>query len=243
MRFAGWAGVCLTLVLGAVFTVPALHAQSETPLQSNNFKFQESAVDNGGMLQSSSANFKVDSAAGTLGVDDAATTNFQVKAGSPTTPDPSLSVSITNPNAAFNDFSASATATATSTFSVSNYTTHGYAVYITGNTPTNGAKSIPGMASNGPSQIGTEQFGLNLVANTTPSVGTNPDNGQFGFGSVSANYNTANSFRYVSGEQIAQSSRNTGITNYTISYITDVASLTPGGKYTANQTIVVTGTY
>jgi hypothetical protein len=92
--------------------------------------------------------------------------------------------------------------------------------------------------------MGIEQFGINLVANTLPiSFGANPDNGQFGFGSVASGYNTPNNFRYVNGETIASASKDSGITNYTISYIVNVAPLTAGGTYTANQALVVTGTY
>lgn len=243
MRFAGWAGVSLALGIGTLFVTPFVRAQSEVPLQSNNYTFQEGSIDAGGMLQSSSANYKVDSSTGSLGVGDAATTNFQVKSGAPTTPDPSLSVSVNTGNPNFGSFSAGGTTTTTANFTVSNYTTHGYAVYVTGDDLTNGTETIPSLSSTGPAQVGTEQWGINLVANTSPLVGSNPDNGQFGFGSVSANYNTANQFRFVSGEQVAQSTRNTGTTNYTISYIVDVAPLTPGGQYTASQAIVVTGTY
>jgi hypothetical protein len=94
------------------------------------------------------------------------------------------------------------------------------------------------------SQTGVEQFGVNLVANTLPvSVGANPNNGQFGFGEAATNYNTSNSYRYVSGEAIAKAPKSSGLTTYTLSYLVNVDSLTPGGQYTSNQTLVVTGTY
>jgi hypothetical protein len=100
------------------------------------------------------------------------------------------------------------------------------------------------MSTTTTSQIGVEQFGINLVANTSPtSFGANPDNGQFGFGSITANYATANNYRYVDGETVAQATKNSGVTTYTISYVTNVATLTPGGQYSADQTIIVTGTY
>jgi hypothetical protein len=77
------------------------------------------------------------------------------------------------------------------TFSVLNYTSYGYVVQIFGDPPTNGTHTIVPMSTTGASQISEEQFGINLVANTVPSsIGANPDNGQFGFGSVESNYNT-----------------------------------------------------
>lgn len=100
------------------------------------------------------------------------------------------------------------------------------------------------MATNDSSHPGTEQFGINLVANTSPaSFGANPNNGDFGFGSVAENYNVANQFRYVSGDTIAKAEKSSGETTYTISYLVNVTGLTPGGSYASNQTLVVTGTY
>ena len=100
------------------------------------------------------------------------------------------------------------------------------------------------MTATNTSQVGVEQFGINLVANTSPtSLGVNPDNGQFGYGSVMPNYATPDNYRYVPGETIARAVKNSGVTVYTISYIANVAPLTPGGIYTSNQTLIVTGTY
>jgi hypothetical protein len=100
------------------------------------------------------------------------------------------------------------------------------------------------MDESGPSMVGAEQFGINLVANTQPeSFGANPDQGQFGAGSASPNYGTSNQYRYVNGETIATSPKSSGITTYTVSYIINVGSLTPGGQYTSNQAIVCTPTF
>ena len=108
------------------------------------------------------------------------------------------------------------------------------------------------MATTAASQAGVEQFGVNLVANTSPvNFGANPDNGQFGFGVIGngpgspgyANYSTPNQFRYVSGDTIASAPKSSGQTTYTLSFIANVAGVTPGGKYLSNQLLIVTGTY
>jgi hypothetical protein len=136
-----------------------------------------------------------------------------------------------------------------SIFSVFNYTSYGYAVQITGNAPTSGAHTISPMTTTAIAQPGIEQFGINLVANTSPkSFGSNPDNGSFGFGIIGSgpgdtSYSTPNEFRYVSGETIASAPKSSGQTNYTISYIVNTSSITPGGRYTSDQTVIVTGTY
>jgi hypothetical protein len=144
----------------------------------------------------------------------------------------------------FGTLTATQARTAVATFSVINYTTYGYVVQIFGDPPTFDSHTIDAMSTLGTSSPGTEQFGINLVANTSPSsFGSNPDNGQFGFGSVASNYSVANEFYYQNGDVIAQASKDSGLTHYTISYLVNVESLTPGGTYAANQTLVVTGTY
>lgn len=213
-------------------------------LQSNSYRFEESTVGGGGLIQSNSANFQSGVSLGDTAIGNSASENFQMESGSRTTNDPTLSFSVNSGAANFGDFSPSVPATTTSTFSVSNYTSYGYVVQITGDTPTNGSHVLPAMTTSGPSQAGVEQFGINLVANTEPtSVGANPQHGLFASGDPAPNYGTANSYRYVSGETIALASKSSGVTNYTISYLANVGSLTPGGQYKANQVIICTGTY
>lgn len=213
-------------------------------LQSNNYIIDEPTLGSGGLEQSSSSNFKIINATNDLAVGNASSSNYQIEAGSITSPDPMLSFVVNNGNANFSTFSATTPATAISSFSVSNYTSYGYVVQIFGDPPTNGDHTISPLTENASSQIGMEQFGINLVANTSPvSFGSNPNNGQFGFGSISSNYATANSYRYNEGETIAYAAKSSGVTIYTISYLVNVASITPGGQYTSNQTIVITGTY
>jgi hypothetical protein len=214
------------------------------PLQSANYRFDESSIGAGGLIQSSSANFQSSSSIGDLGVGNSASSGYQLEAGSQTTDDPALAFAITSATPNFGDFSPSGPATTTATFSVSNYTSYGYVVQIVGNPPSNGSHTITAMSTTDVSQFGIEQFGINLVANTSPvSFGFNPDHGQFGSGSAATNYDTPDNFRYVSGETIASATESSGVTIYTISYLVNVSSLTPGGQYSSNQTIVVTGTY
>jgi hypothetical protein len=213
-------------------------------LQSSSYRFEESTLGGGGLNRSSSSSYQGSSSVGDVGNGAAASANYQVQQGSQTTNDPALSFSIGSSSANFGVFSPATAATTTSSFSISNYTSYGYVVQILGTPPTNGAHTLTPITTNDTSHVGTEQFGINLVANTLPvSVGANPDHGQFGFGTASSNYGTSNNYRYVSGETIASSPKSSGVTTYTISYLANVGSLTPGGTYTSNQTLVVTGTF
>lgn len=146
----------------------------------------------------------------------------------------------------FGSLSTSVATTATATFSVLNYTSYGYVVQIVGNTPSSGGHNLTAMAANAASSPGTEQFGINLVDNSSPNVGADPaqvPNSSFSYGEAASNYDTANSFRYVNGETIALAPESSGQTDYTISYLVNVATTTAGGTYTGSQTIVCTGTY
>lgn len=240
-RLAGWVGLLLVLAFCIVNKTPAVHAES---LQSPNYRFDESVVGGGGLNQSNSANYQGSSAIGDTAVGNSASNNYQTEAGSKTTHDPTLSFTMGSGNVNFANFTASAASVTTATFSVSNYTSYGYIVQIAGNPPSNGNHTLDAMTATGSSQSGIEQFGINLVANTLPvSVGANPNNGQFGHGLAAPNYGTSNQYRYVSGETIASAPKSSGETIYTLSYLINVASLTPGGQYTSNQTLIITGTY
>ena len=221
---------------------------------SAHYQFINSDVGGGGLGTSSSPDFQsvlstADNAASS-GSGDSSSADYTVAAGSQTPHDPTLSIAITNGNATFNsEFSATSTATATAQFSVEDYTSYGYVVQIVGNTPSNGSHSIPAM-SNGSggsttSSPGTEQFGINLVQNTTPNVGSAPNYGQFGAATAKPepNYDTANSFYYSNGDSIASSPKSSGQIIYTISYMVNVGQLTPGGQYSSNQSIICTGTF
>lgn len=211
---------------------------------SPHYEFVESSLGNNSMLGSSSSNYTLSESVGTTAIGNSGSSNYQINAGTPTTADPSLSVIINNSAPSFGSFSPTATATTTSTFQVLDYTSYGYSVVITGTPPTNGTHTIAPMAITGAPQTGVDQFGINLVANTIPTTfGANPDHGQFGIGSATTNYGSANQFRYVSGESIASAPKSSGLTTYTISYIVNVNSLTPGGQYTSNQTLICIATY
>jgi len=229
------------IFVATLFVVSTASAQL---IQSNNYKLDESTVGTSGLINSGSANFGINEATGDLGVGLSTSDNYQLQAGSKTDPSPVLAFAINNMASNFGIFTASAPSVATASFSVMNYTSYGYTVQIIGNTPTNGAHSIEAMSTLDSSQVGKEQFGLNLVANTSPaSVGANPDNGQFGYGTVVGNYSTPNKYYFASGDTIAQSPKSSGVTNYTITYLVNVEGMTPGGQYRSDQTLVVLATF
>ena len=237
--------VGVVLCLGLL--TPVVRAQSS---QSPNYQIDESFIGPGGTLESGSTNFLTapggQSIGNAGGAGDSGSTNYQAQSGATTTNDPSLACITNTPSVNFGALSTSVVATATATFSVLNYTSYGYVVQPVGTAPSNGSHTLTNLASNAASTPGTEQFGINLVDNSSPNIGADPDqvpSPSFSYGAAAANYATANSFRYVQGETIAYAPKTSGRTDYTISYITNISTTTPGGSYTGAQTLVCTGTY
>jgi hypothetical protein len=241
LRLSWWTSLIVITLLFVLLGVTKTYADT---MKSATYHIDESSVGVGDVSQGVSADYQAAAAVGDLAIGNSSSADYQINAGSQTSPDPALSFSITNGTPNLGSFSPTSATVATATFSVLDYTSYGYVAQIFGNPPTYNGHTLSAMTTTGTSQTGIEQFGINLVANTSPvSVGANPDNGQFGFGVADPNYATANQYRYNSGESIAEAPKSSGLTNYTITYLVNVNDLTPGGAYSTNQTIVVTGTY
>lgn len=235
--------VCL-LIIGCLQVV--VQAQSSSP----NYQVDESFIGPGGDVQSDSTNYQSGGSVGDIGVGESAPDpagNYKAISGYNTTSDPALTFAVNTSSLNFGALSTAAATTATATFSVYNYTSSGYVVQTIGTPPANSGHVLTAMSSTAASSPGTEQYGINLVANTSPTTfGANPSqvpSSVFSFGAAASGYNTTNQFRYVNGESIATASQSSGQTNYTISYIVNVATSTPGGSYSGTQELVCVGTY
>ncbi len=199
----------------------------------------------GGNLSSSSSTLRSGGeSVGDIGVGDSFSATLGTQNGYTTTPDPTLSVTVVDSQIDFGTFSTTEATVTTSRFIVSNYTSYGYAVQVIGKPPTNGSHTIDPMTTRDASQVGIEQFGINVVSNTSPvPVGADPDNGISGHGTAAGDYATANNYKFVEGETIATAPKTSGATIYTISYLVNVSSLTPGGQYEGGSSVIVTGLY
>jgi hypothetical protein len=110
-----------------------------------------------------------------------------------------------------------------------------------------GSHQLAAKTSLGIPQPGTEEFGMNLVDNSSPNIGADPSpqpDGTFATGQAATGYDTPNEFQYSPGATIAESNASGwGLTNYTISYIANISVLTPAGSYSAAQDLVAIATY
>lgn len=151
-------------------------------------------------------------------------------------------------------FSPTDTATATSQLAASTNATLGYNITVNGETMKSGANTITAMAAPATISRGTGQFGMNLklntVATSTIAVGAEiaaASNGTDLRGQPLAGYNTVDTFKFVTGDSIANSqSGGAGPTNaqiYTVSYIVNVPGSQSAGTYTTTLTYVCTATF
>jgi hypothetical protein len=143
----------------------------------------------------------------------------------------------------FGELNEFATATATSQMSAATNDPSGYNIFINGTTMTSGANIIPALATQTGSVIGSSQFGINLRANTTPSVGVNPQAGPVANGSPTANYNTPNQFRFASGDTIASAPLSSGFNRYTVSYVVNVSEDQAPGIYATTLTYTAVASF
>lgn len=236
--------------------VPAVAqaAQSKSP----TYQVNEVFFGSGGELNScSTGQYCSKQSAGELTVGNTKSAGYQAQGGFNTDRAPYLEVTVSDTNVNLGTLKPTTTAMASATFSVRAFLAHGYTVINASGPPTNGNYVMKSINVPTASAVGTEQFGINLVANTDPEViGANPvdrsktaDDARyapadvFSYGQVAPDYDTPNLYKYLQGDQIAYSDASSSYTDYTISYLFNVSNVTPGGSYVFNHIIVVTATY
>ena len=236
----------MTLLAGLI-SGPAAFAQ----YSSSNYKVEEAFFGAGGELDPSSTNYKAQQSIGELGVGNSASTNYQAYSGFNTTDRPILELAVNGGTFNFGVLDTSVVSALTTTFTVRNYLASGYIVNLVGTPPKNnsGGYALAGMSSPSASSPGTEQFGINLAANSLSGPGSFgaapvqiPD-GSFSFGAATGDYDTTNEFKYVEGNTIAQSTKSSGTTQYTLSMIANINTITPGGNYGTSLFVITTPTF
>jgi hypothetical protein len=220
-----------------------LYAQASS---STNYSVEQTFFGTGGELNACSASYCAKQTAGELGVGNTASANYQAYAGFNTTDDPYLEFVVTGNNIDLNYLDTAIAKTATGTFAVRAWQSGGYAVQTQSDPPVNpsGGHQLTPMATAGPSTPGTEQFGINLVANG--GFGADPQqvpDATFSFGHAEPGYDVADVFKYAKGDIVARSNQSTSITVYTVSYIFNIDQFTPSGQYKFVHNLVATATY
>lgn len=242
LRYLGLAPPLVFLLSGV-----ALAQYSSTNYQANEVFFGS-----GGDTNQSSANYSASVSAGSLGVGRYSSTNYQAYSGFLTPNEPFLELGIDTAAVNLGPVDPATTQTGSADFHVRAYVDSGYTVQTLSQPPlyTSGINShtLTAMVAQASSAAGTEQFGINLVHNTSPAnFGSDPSpqpNGTFATGIAAPGYDTTNQFKYVVGDTVAESgSSGWGLTNYTISYIANASIITPAGIYQMVQDLVAVATY
>lgn len=139
------------------------------------------------------------------------------------------------------ELSTSAPATANLQFSGATNDGTGYTTFITGDTMTSGNNIVTPLSLNSGSVPGTGQFGLNLRANTNPTVGLDPSGA--GTSNPTAGYGIPNSFRFVNGEAVTTSAIPTDFKIFTATYIVNVPPNQPPGVYATTMTFTALASF
>ncbi len=251
VRALAWLVAAFVMVLS-----PMAHAQLSS---SSNYQVGEVTFGAGGSLNDCSTGptgYCAKMTAGEIAAGNTAGTAFQAQAGFNTDRQPYLAFSVAAGSTDLGTLSTVATATSTGTFAVKTYLASGYVVQLASDPPTNNSSTphqINPLTSATASSIGTEQFGLNVVQNLTSCATPAPANfgadpvqvpdNTFSFGTVASGYNTCGKFKYNKGDTVVSSSKSSGETDYTLSFIYNISPVTPDGLYNFNGTLVATSTF
>ncbi len=201
------------------------------------------------------------SSLGESAVGSGSSANYSSGAGFNTTAQPGLTMTVSSTPADLGVLSTGSANTASATFSVKDYTSWGYAVTVIGSPPAYNGHPLAAMGTQSSnstgcsptcaSNNGVEQFGMNLRLNASPNaVGADPvpiPSSSFSLSDpnviIPTPYRTPDAYRFFSGDTIASAPSSSGETDYTISFMANMSTTTPGGKYTGGITLVATGTY
>lgn len=237
--------LCLFFVLGGT----AYAQYSSTNYKSNEVYFSSGAG------TGSSTNYQAQQSLGALGVGRFSSSSFQSYPGTITPQYPYLEFAVSGVTTNLGVLSTSTPSTTTGSFYVKTYLANGYTVLNESAPPQYSSHTLNALSSPTTSSVGTEQFGINLVLNSgcggglPASFGANPvqnPSSSFSNGAVGANYSTACQFEYKwggSADTVAFSNSSSGETDYTISYLYNISSLTPAGQYTFTHDLVATSTF
>lgn len=140
------------------------------------------------------------------------------------------------------DLSQGNTLTAKSQMAVGTNATGGFAITANGPPPTAGINVIDGLSTPTASQPGTNQFGINLVANSELGLGSDPE-GVWANALPSLDYSQPNRYKYIPGEVVAYSPDVSLMKKFTVSYILNASPDLRAGVYTTTINYIASGRF
>lgn len=233
------------LLLAVMFVVVGAGTALATTSQSPRFELSEPEFGAGSSLETCSGRYCAQASIGDIGggISAGGTSSATFTGGLGAVEEPLLEVIVEPGVSNLGVLRTDSTAHRELVVKIRTYLSDGYIMQIVGDPPRYGNHTLATPSSPVASAAGTEQFAMNVVANTAPSVGANPEqfpSSEMSFGYVMPNYETANRFMYQSGAVVARSDTESGQTNYTITMIVNVAGSTPAGHFSGDYAAVVT---
>ncbi len=215
-------------------------------MESDNYIIWGDVFSSGGSEDSSSANYHLQDTIGEAVVFSATSTseNYGTKAGfREMYPDQYLTFSIVDADIDLGILSSTATGVGSNKMIIATNASNGFIITVSGSTLSSGSNTIESIgASASASNIGTEQFGINLVENSNPAIGADPS-GISPIGSAASQYNFSNFFAFNSGDTIVSSISGINLTTFTVSYIANISSETESGNYTTTLVYSATASF
>ncbi len=141
------------------------------------------------------------------------------------------------------NLAADTTLTAQSQMSVGTNATSGFAITVNGTSMKAGNNVIDAVAAIPTTSItGKNQFGINLVKNTQPEVGGDPD-GDDSVAAAAANYDQPNRYFFRDGDVVASSPHVSLLKRFTVSYIVNTDPNLRAGVYSTTITYICSGRF
>lgn len=140
------------------------------------------------------------------------------------------------------ELSSSSTLTARSQMAVGTNASGGFAITATGSSLSAGTSVIDNVDKPSESKPGTNQFGINLVANNKPYVGDDPE-GEWANAVASSDYSSPNKYKFVDGDVIAYSPNVSLMKKFTVSYILNARKDLPPGVYSTTINYIASGRF
>jgi hypothetical protein len=138
--------------------------------------------------------------------------------------------------------SPTATLTAQSQMAVGTNASGGFAITANGAPMSAGTHVIDSPSKPTESQPGKNQFGITLVANSAPTIGTDPQ-GDWANAIASPDYSIADRYKYKSGDVVAYSPNVSLMKKFTVSYVVNSSENLHPGVYTTTITYIASGRF
>lgn len=138
--------------------------------------------------------------------------------------------------------SPDSTLTAQSQMAVGTNASGGFAITANGIPLSAGTSVIDGLTIPTESTPGSNQFGMNLVENSVPTVGSDPE-GTWANAVASPDYGQPNKYKYVSGDVVAFSPNVSLMKKFTVSYVVNSNEDLKAGVYTTTITYIASGRF